>query len=107
MLVCLAATVKGPVDGPILPRNVGGGWMSRALAFYIPALPHMHIPSSLGSAVHDGIYFQRGKEIYFLPSERHPYLKETTPYGAIQQIVNSSDILLSGHSISGFPHQNY
>lgn len=102
VLVCLAATVKGPVDGPVLPRNVGGGWMSRALAFSVPALPYMHIPSSLGSAVPDGTYFQRGKEISFLPRKRHPYLKEATPYGAVQQMINSSHTLLSGHKHTSF-----
>lgn len=37
VLVCLAASVKGPTEGPLsLLRKVGGVGMSRNLAFFIP-----------------------------------------------------------------------
>lgn len=57
----------------------------------------MRIPSSLVSAAHDGMYLQRGKEVSFVTGERHPYMKETTLCGGVQQMINSSHILLSSH----------
>lgn len=58
---------------------------------------YTHIPSSLASAVCNNMYFQRGKKASFLTSGRHPYVKETTLYDGVQQMINSSYILLSSH----------
>lgn len=55
-------------------------------------------PSFLVSAVLYDMYWQRGDRHSVFSSERHPCIKETIMCGGIQQIINSSHILLSSHN---------